>query len=144
MEAAVSDTPPAGWYPDPQDNTRQRYWDGNAWTEHTAEGSPQGQAAATTGSTTSMVGDPDTWTWQSILATIFCCNFLGVAGVLNAGRAEAALRAGDLDGAREHARKARMWTLWAAGIAVVLGLLYLVFIVFVVGSAGFNEFTTEF
>lgn len=140
----MSDTPPAGWYPDPQDNTRQRYWDGNAWTEHTAEGGPQGQAAATAGSTTSTAGDPDTWTWQSILATIFCCNLLGVAGVLNAGRAEAALRAGDLAGAREHARKARMWTLWAAGIAIVLGLLYFLFFAVVMGSAGFSEFTTEF
>ncbi len=35
--------PPAGWYPDPQDATQQRYWDGNAWTGHTA---PSGAAAA--------------------------------------------------------------------------------------------------
>ncbi|HVV77509.1 MAG TPA: DUF2510 domain-containing protein [Mycobacteriales bacterium] len=28
--------PPAGWYPDPQDATQQRYWDGAAWTGHTA------------------------------------------------------------------------------------------------------------
>jgi hypothetical protein len=26
---------PAGWYPDPHDAGAQRYWDGNAWTEHT-------------------------------------------------------------------------------------------------------------
>jgi len=25
---------PAGWYPDPSDPARQRWWDGNAWTEH--------------------------------------------------------------------------------------------------------------
>jgi hypothetical protein len=25
--------PPAGWYPDPSQNGRQRYWDGTAWTE---------------------------------------------------------------------------------------------------------------
>ena len=28
--------PPAGWYPDPQDASQQRYWDGNAWSGHTA------------------------------------------------------------------------------------------------------------
>jgi Protein of unknown function (DUF2510) len=28
--------PPAGWYPDPQGLARLRYWDGAAWTEHTA------------------------------------------------------------------------------------------------------------
>jgi hypothetical protein len=27
---------PAGWYPDPQSEGQQRYWDGNAWTEHQA------------------------------------------------------------------------------------------------------------
>src|SRR5690349_16179416 len=27
--------PPPGWYPDPQGKTR--YWDGNAWTEHTQD-----------------------------------------------------------------------------------------------------------
>src|SRR5918997_5102824 len=25
---------PAGWFPDPQDPTQYRYWDGTAWTEH--------------------------------------------------------------------------------------------------------------
>lgn len=36
---------PAGWYPQP-DGT-QRYWDGNAWTEHIAPGAGAAQAAAT-------------------------------------------------------------------------------------------------
>lgn len=29
-------TVPAGWYPDAQNPTLQRYWDGVGWTEHTA------------------------------------------------------------------------------------------------------------
>ena len=28
---------PADWYPDPQGQKRLRYWDGAAWTEHTAD-----------------------------------------------------------------------------------------------------------
>ncbi|HVT65939.1 MAG TPA: DUF2510 domain-containing protein [Mycobacteriales bacterium] len=54
--------PPAGWYPDPQDATQQRYWDGSAWTGHTAAagaaavGAPTGDpAAAAAGPPT---GDP--------------------------------------------------------------------------------------
>jgi hypothetical protein len=31
---------PAGWYPDPSGRFELRYWDGNAWSEHTAR---QGQ-----------------------------------------------------------------------------------------------------
>ena len=32
----MSNTTPPGWFPDPQVPGHQRYWDGNAWTEHTA------------------------------------------------------------------------------------------------------------
>lgn len=31
---------PPGWYPDPDQDALQRYWDGSQWTEHTA---PRGQ-----------------------------------------------------------------------------------------------------
>lgn len=35
----MSDLPPpslpAGWYPDPKDESQKRFWDGNAWTEKT-------------------------------------------------------------------------------------------------------------
>lgn len=26
--------PPAGWYPDPLHNTKQRYWNGHEWEQH--------------------------------------------------------------------------------------------------------------
>lgn len=26
--------PPPGWYPDPQDQTKERYYNGHAWTNH--------------------------------------------------------------------------------------------------------------
>lgn len=32
----MTDGPQAGWYPDPEDATQQRYWDGEQWTEHRA------------------------------------------------------------------------------------------------------------
>lgn len=34
----MSDQPPAGWHPDPDDSSQQRYWDGAAWTEHRSPG----------------------------------------------------------------------------------------------------------
>lgn len=44
---------PAGWYPDPSDPTRERYWEGLQWTQHTRapeapaawNGQPYGQQA---------------------------------------------------------------------------------------------------
>lgn len=32
--------PPAGWYPDPDRALTQRYWDGNAWTQHRTPSPP--------------------------------------------------------------------------------------------------------
>lgn len=34
--AAVSGLPPAGWYPDPADDTVTRWWSGQGWTEYIA------------------------------------------------------------------------------------------------------------
>lgn len=33
-------THPAGWYPDPSNQTQQRYWDGQSWSEHTRPAAP--------------------------------------------------------------------------------------------------------
>jgi len=35
-QPAVPPSLPAGWYPDENDATLQRYYDGTAWTQHTA------------------------------------------------------------------------------------------------------------
>ncbi|SDB88962.1 Protein of unknown function [Raineyella antarctica] len=35
---------PAGWYPDPADPARQRYWDGGQWTQYTNPASGEEQA----------------------------------------------------------------------------------------------------
>ena len=137
----MSDTPPAGWYPDPQDSSRQRYWNGTAWTEHTADGAPQAAgAAAGQPVTSSSASDPDTWTWQSIIVTILCCAPFGVAGALNAGRAEQAIRSGDAAAADKHAKQAKKWTLWGLGVWFLLIVLYVVFIVIVGASTGFQDF----
>jgi hypothetical protein len=42
----------AGWYPDPEDDRRQRYWDGNAWTDQRRGDGPPAPPAAETGTTT--------------------------------------------------------------------------------------------
>ncbi len=36
MHVSPEATPPADWYPDPENPSQLRYWDGTAWTEHRA------------------------------------------------------------------------------------------------------------
>ena len=45
--APVGDLPPAAWYPDPAGSPGLRYWDGTAWTSHTAYTDGPGAVAAT-------------------------------------------------------------------------------------------------
>jgi hypothetical protein len=48
--------PPAGWYPDTQNPGAQRYWDGAAWTEHTAVPAPAPPASSAP--TTVLIPEP--------------------------------------------------------------------------------------
>jgi len=139
----VSENPPAGWYPDPQDGTKQRYWDGTAWTEHTAPGAQQAQPAATGGFTAATGGvglgaqAPDPWLWQSIVATIICCLPTGIAGIIYAAKSQKAAGMGDLAGATAAAGTAKTWTLVSIGVGVLVGLAFIAFIA--LGAAA--EFT---
>ena len=38
----MSNQAPPGWYPDPEDASHQRYWDGTTWTDHRTPAAPQG------------------------------------------------------------------------------------------------------
>ncbi|CAN5547117.1 hypothetical protein BH09ACT4_BH09ACT4_13260 [soil metagenome] len=40
LGAETDAVPPAGWYPDPVDSSRSRWWSGAAWTEHVEEPAP--------------------------------------------------------------------------------------------------------
>lgn len=60
---------------------------------------------------------------QSILVTIFCCLPLGIPAIVYAAQVNTKVGAGDLDGAAESSRKAKMWCWIAFGIGLVWGLI---------------------
>jgi ribosomal protein L40E len=59
----------------------------------------------------------------AILVTVLCCLPTGIAAIVFAAQVNTKLAAGDVAGAQESSRKAKMWC-WisaAAGIAVMIG-----------------------
>src|SRR5436305_1735122 len=65
------DLPTAGWYGDPYDSRRLRWWNGRTWTEHTASPASQGTSVP--------VGPRRRWfvprglrEWAAVLFAVIC------------------------------------------------------------------------
>ncbi len=67
---------------------------------------------------------PKTWLVESILATLFCCLPLGIAGIVNASKVESRFYAGNVNGAIKASDDAAKWTKISVGIGVGVGILY--------------------
>jgi hypothetical protein len=78
---------------------------------------------------------PNNWLVPAILVTLFCCNWLGIVGVVYAARVDTKYNHGDYAGATEDARQARLWTLIPLAIGVVFWLLFMAFYGFVFFAA---------
>ena len=58
--------------------------------------------------------------------TIFCCLPFGIVAIVFAAQVNGKLQAGDINGAMESSRKAKMWSWLGFGIGLGIGLIYLV------------------
>lgn len=65
----------------------------------------------------------------AILSTIFCCWPLGIPAIVFAARVNEQIARGDVAGAQESSRKARLFTLLSVAVMAVLGIGYLIVIV---------------
>jgi hypothetical protein len=61
---------------------------------------------------------------QAILTTVFCCLPFGIVSIVYAAQVNSKQAAGDLAGALDCSRKAKMWMLISFGIGLAFSLLY--------------------
>ncbi|HVS30162.1 MAG TPA: CD225/dispanin family protein [Thermoanaerobaculia bacterium] len=61
----------------------------------------------------------------AILVTFCCCMPAGIVGIVYAAQVNGKLAAGDMAGALDYARKAKMWSWIGAGVGLVFSALYL-------------------
>jgi hypothetical protein len=61
---------------------------------------------------------------QSILVTVFCCLPFGIAAIVFASQVNSKLQVGDVAGAMESSRKAKMWSWLAFGVGILAGVIW--------------------
>jgi predicted secreted protein len=67
---------------------------------------------------------PNNFLVPAILSTIFCCLPFGIAAIVFAAQVNGKYAAGDMAGANESARKARLFTWISVGAGLVVGVIY--------------------
>jgi len=73
---------------------------------------------------------------QSILVTLFCCLPLGIVAIIFAAQVNGKIQAGDVPGAMESSRKAKMFCWIALGLGLAFMVIYMVLMLLGV-AAGF-------
>ena len=66
---------------------------------------------------------PPNYLIPAILVTLLCCLPGGVAGIIFATQVNSKYAAGDVAGALEASRKAKMWTMIGAGVGIAIYVL---------------------
>lgn len=97
------------------------------WTPPASSPAPGGQA-------------PPNYLIFAILVTLFCCLPGGVASIIYATQVNSKYQAGDIAGAQEASKKAKMWLMISAGVGVVIWILVIILNVFgvMMSSGGFR------
>jgi len=75
----------------------------------------------------------------AILATVFCCLPLGVVSIIFATQVNTKLAEGDVTGAREASKKAKMFLFIAIGLGLVSLIFGVLIWVFVFGMAALSN-----
>jgi len=73
------------------------------------------------------------------IISIFCCWPLAIAAIIFAVQVNNKVQAGDIAGAQEASKKAKMFSFIAIGIGVVLILIYVVMMILGVGLSALSN-----
>jgi hypothetical protein len=73
------------------------------------------------------------------ILSIFCCWPLGIVAIIFAAQVNGKVASGDLTGAAESSKKAKMFSFIAIGLGAAGILLYIIFIVFVGGMSAIGN-----
>jgi len=64
---------------------------------------------------------------QAILVTVLCCLPFGIVAIVYAAQVNTKLQAGDIRGAKDASKNARMWCWIAFGVGLAAGVIYAVY-----------------
>jgi len=84
---------------------------------------------------------PNYLVW-SILTTLFCCLPFGIASIVFAAQVNGKWAAGDVNGALESSRKAKLFAIIAAAAGLVVIALYVVFFVVLAANSDMDSLDT--
>jgi hypothetical protein len=73
------------------------------------------------------------------IISIFCCWPLGIVAIIFAAQVNGKVAAGDLAGAADASKKAKLFSFIAIGIGVVVGLIYLLLTILGVGLSALGS-----
>ncbi len=124
MSSTPPGSTPAGWYPDTNQPGTLRYWDGNAWTEHTHAGQQPSTGYQTYAP--GMTAAPNNHLVPAILTTIFCCLPFGIVSIVKAAQVNNLWSGGQYDAARKASEDAKKW--WIVSIVVSVALMAVYFL----------------
>lgn len=60
----------------------------------------------------------------AIITTICCCVPLGIVAIIFAAQVNSKVASGDIEGAMDYSRKAKMWSWIAFGVGLVFGIFW--------------------
>jgi hypothetical protein len=73
------------------------------------------------------------------IISIFCCWPLGIVAIIFAAQVNGKVAAGDLAGAADASKKAKLFSFIAIGIGVVVGIIYLLLTILGIGMGALNS-----